>query len=202
MYGCPQHWYRGACENKLRIRQAHVETQLLRALQEAVLRPEVLDRILDQFQQQLERAHADASSLRERTGGRTRELEEELQRLTLAVAEGGHSSFLLEAIAARENELAELNDSLAHVSHGFQNSTEELREFTKQRISDLPELLSQDVPRARAQLAKHVGPITLTPTESDGSRHYQCQGQWDLLGNRGDVRMVAGGGFEPPTFAL
>ena len=192
MYGCPQHWYRGACENKLRIRQAQVETQMLRALQEAVLRPEVLDCILDEFQQQLERARADASSLRERTGGRTRELEEELQRLTLAVAEGGHSSFLLQAITARENELAELNDSLADVSHGFQNSTEELREFTRQRIFDLPELLSQDVPRARAELAKHVGPITMTPTESAGSRHYQCQGQWDLLG-KGDVRMVAGG---------
>src|SRR5438477_6726185 len=108
--------------------------------QEAVLRPEVLDCILDEFQQQLERAHADASSLRERT----RELEEEPQRLTLAVAEGGHSSFVLQAITTRENELAELNDSLADVSNGFQNSTEELREFTRQRISNLPELLSQD----------------------------------------------------------
>jgi len=163
--------------------------------------PKSLDYILDEFQQQLERAHADASSLRERTGGRTRELEEELQRLTLAVAEGGHSSFLLEAITARENELAELNDSVTHVSDGSQSSTKELREFTRQRISDLPDLLSQDVPRARAQLAKHVGPVTLTPTESEGSRHYQCQGQWDLLG-KGDVRMVAGGGFEPPTFGL
>ena len=33
MYGCPQHFYRGACANRLRIRQEYLERQLLSELQ-------------------------------------------------------------------------------------------------------------------------------------------------------------------------
>ena len=44
---------------------------------------------------------------------RKRELQQQLDRLTAAVAEGGHSSFLLDAISERERELAELEASAA-----------------------------------------------------------------------------------------
>jgi hypothetical protein len=73
------------------------------------------------------------------------------------------------------------------------------------RLASLPELLSLDVQRARGQLAQHVTQITLLPTQTQDSRYYVCRGQWNLLGSpttAGDVRMVAGGGFEPPTFGL
>ena len=82
---------------------------------------------------------------------------------------------------------------------------DELRRFALEQLSALPELLSADVGRARAELAQHVTQITMTPAETNGSQNYICQGDWSLLGNPingGDVRMVAGGGFEPPTFGL
>jgi hypothetical protein len=75
------------------------------------------------------------------------------------------------------------------------------------RLSYLPDLLSCDVPRT--ELAKHVTKVTMHPVEQNGDRHgdrhYTCEGEWNLLGNLnclGDVRLVAGGGFEPPTFGL
>ena len=80
-----------------------------------------------------------------------------------------------------------------------------LRDFATRQLAALPSLLSQDVPRARAELSRHVTGITMTPAGSEEQRHYTCQGNWDLLGTltgAGDVRMVAGGGFEPPTFGL
>jgi site-specific DNA recombinase len=205
MYGCPQHWYRGACTNGLRIRQAELESQLLSELQKALLQPAVIGHVLDQFKRQLDAAQVDLSQGRDRTAERRKELDEELARLTAAVAVSGHSATLLAAISDRERELDEIETSLRHRSRAFGTSSEELQEFAQMRLSSLPDLLSCDVPRARTELAKHVTQITMHPAEQNGDRHYTCQGEWNLLGNfncPGDVRMVAGGGFEPPTFGL
>jgi site-specific DNA recombinase len=201
MYGCPQHFYRGACSNGLRVRQECLERQLLSDLQKAVLRPEVIDYALQEFERQLGAARTHASQDRERMQRKKRELEEQLQRLTAAVAASGHSSFLLQAIAEREQELAELEQTAAACDR-VGPGTDEMRRFALEHLSALPELLSRDVSRARAELARHVTQITLTP--ADGNRHYACQGEWNLLElpKEGDVRMVAGGGFEPPTFGL
>ena len=146
----------------------------------------------------------DLSQEKERTRIRKKELDEEVTRLTTAVAESGHSPALLAAIEDREQELKEIEISFRPVDDGFGKSSEQLQQFALKRLSSLPDLLSCDVPRARAELAKHVTQITMTPTEQNGVRRYTCQGNWNLLGtlSTGDVRMVAGGGFEPPTFGL
>ena len=127
-----------------------------------------------------------------------------MQRLTAAVAESGHSSFLLQAIAEREGELAEVERLRAAAGDSVNQDQDELRRFALEQLSALPELLSADVGRARAELAQHVTQITMTPAQANGTQHYFCQGDWNLLGptKAGDVRMVAGGGFEPPTFGL
>jgi site-specific DNA recombinase len=205
MYGCPQHWYRGACTNSLRIRQTELESRLLSELQKALLQPTSIAYLLDQFKRQMDSAQVEHYQEKERAQGRRKELEEQLGRLTVAVAEGGHSAALLGAIAERERELAEIESSLTPGNSGFGKSSKELQQFALGRLSVLPDLLSCDVPRARAELAKHVSHITLAPAESSGVRYYTCQGDWNLLGTlrgQGNVRMVAGGGFEPPTFGL
>ena len=205
MYGCPQHWYRGACANKLRIRQTQLERELLSGLQEAVLEPNALDYVLQELRRQLEAAQAETSVRQERSRERKRELQQQLDRLTAAVAETGHSSVLLDAIRQREQELAELEASQVRADNRFPADSERLRQLVLDKVSRLPELLSLDVVRARAELAKHVGQITLAPAERNGRPHYLCRGDWNLLGTLdggGDVRMVAGGGFEPPTFGL
>ena len=205
MYGCPQHWYRGACTNGLRIRQAHLESQLLSELQKALLQPSAIGHVLDQFKHQLDSAQLDFSQEKERTHVRKKELDQELTRLTAAVAESGHSPTLLHAIADRERELSEIETTLRQEGDGFGKSSDELQQFALKRLCSLPDLLSCHVARARAELAKHVTQIMMHPAEQDGRRHYTAHGDWNLLGNltrSGDVRMVAGGGFEPPTFGL
>src|SRR5271166_1302885 len=205
MYGCPQHWYRGACTNGFRVRQADLESQLLGELQKALLQPAAISYVLDQFKRQLDLAEANRTQETEHIQARKRALDEELRHLTAAVAESGHSATLLHAIADREQELIEIEASLSQKDEGLGRSSEELQQFVHDQLSSLPDLLSCDVPRARAELAKHVSQITMHPTGQDGDRHYVCRGDWNLLGTltgRGDVRMVAGGGFEPPTFGL
>jgi site-specific DNA recombinase len=205
MYGCPQHFYRSTCSNDLKVRQAWLETQLLSDLQQALLQPEAIDYALQEFQRQLDSASASAGKDRERKKAHKKELEEQLQRLTTAVAQTGHSASLLQAIAEREQELAEVEKSLCQEGANGGVHSEELRRFAVARLSALPELLSSDVARARSELARHIDFVKMTPTEEDGNRRYFCEGDWNLIGSlaaTGDVRMVAGGGFEPPTFGL
>jgi site-specific DNA recombinase len=205
MYGCPQHWYRGACGNNLRIRQDQLEKQLFSELQKAVLKPDAIEYVLDQFRNQLALSHQETLKRKEQTLSRRKELEEQLQRLTLAVAESGHSSALLEAIALREQELHELTRRAHPPESPLLQDATLLRDFVTRRLADLPSLISQDAARARAKLSKHVTQVTMTPTDANGQQFYTCQGTWDLLGNldgAANVWMVAGGGFEPPTFGL
>jgi site-specific DNA recombinase len=110
MYGCPQHWYRGACPNGLRLRQSELEPQLLSQLQKAVLQPEVIHYMLEQFEHQVKTAKIGRSKDEEQARRRKTELEGQLKRLASAVAEGGHSDSLLAAIGERE--LTKTNDSL------------------------------------------------------------------------------------------
>jgi site-specific DNA recombinase len=205
MYGCPQHWYRGACGNNLRIRQDHLEKQLFSELQKAVLKHDAIDYVLDQFRSQLAMSHQDSLKRKDQALSRRKQLEEQLQRLTLAVAESGHSSALLGAIAQREQELHELSRGTHPPDSPFLQDATLLRDFVTSRLTDLPSLLCQDAARARAHLSKHVTQVTMTPTSANGRRCYTCQGTWDLLGSSAggeSVWMVAGGGFEPPTFGL
>ena len=128
-----------------------------------------------------------------------------MRRLTAAVAEAGHSTSLLGATEERERELVQVNVARKQSDKRSSANPQQLREFALERLSKLPELLSLDVQLARADLSRHVHYITLKPSESNGDRHYPCFGEWNLLGtpkSSGDVRMVAGGGFEPPTFGL
>ena len=67
--------------------------------------------------------------------------------------------------------------------------------------------------RARMQLHKHVKEIRMYSTVEDGKKFYVAEGEWFMPENENAtgawidggasmLRMVAGGGFEPPTFGL
>jgi hypothetical protein len=60
------------------------------------------------------------------------------------------------------------------------------------------------------ELEKQVKEIRILP-QTDGKKgYYVAEGRWDLLGGYGSdanladphIGLVAGGGFEPPTFGL
>ncbi len=213
-YGCPQNFYRGTCENDLRERRDWLEERLLHELQQAVLRPEAVEYAVMEFERQLKAALAKLSDDLGRMRQRKESLEAELRRLTAAVAESGHSTFLLEAIAERERELREITERLLSNGPGsVEEQVRDIRQFVSERLADLQSLLYADVATAKAELAKHVTEIRMMPQQAAGERYYVAEGNWDLLGGYPETgrarhlvgvraRMVAGGGFEPPTFGL
>src|SRR5205814_3359704 len=175
--------------------QDWLEDRLLSQLQSEVLKPEVIDYVVQEFGRQLESALQNLSGETARMREQKEKLESELRRLTAAIAEQGHSSFLLAAIAEREGKLREITDRLLSGGGGsVEAQVADIRRFVTERLSDLRKLLYSDVALARAELGKHVSEIRMEPDLTE--RHYVAKGQWNLLGGypKTDVRigLVAG----------
>ena len=215
-YGCSQHWYRGACSNNLLERQVWLEKTLLTDLQCEILKEDAVEYTIAQFGEELKKALGTLSSVLTETRGRKRSLEIELRRLTETAALTGPSAFLVEAINDREQELRQITDRLLSAGpESIDSRLAEIRLFVTKKLSDIRGLLSRqetaDPEAVRRELRKHVSEIKMTPQPGAKRPHYLAEGAWDLVGKEEgpahnaaplSIRMVAGGGFEPPTFGL
>ena len=90
-YACSRRFNRGGCQNDLYIRRDDLEELLLGKLQGELLRPEVIDYAVEEFQRQLEVALTSLSGDLGEMRQRKARLEAEISRLVSAVAEAGHS---------------------------------------------------------------------------------------------------------------
>ena len=211
-YGCPNAFNRGTCTNRLTERRDQLEQRLLSELQREVLKPEVIDYAVSEFERQLTRALQGMAGRTAQMSARKAQLETEIGRLVNAVAEQGHSSFMLSAIAEREAEVRDISEQLLAGGKGsIQQDIQGIRRYVTEQLSNLRSLLYQDVPLAKAELSKHVEHIRMD-TDPTG-QFYTVSGEWNLLGGfqtfrdprpsqNARIRMVAGAGFEPATFGL
>jgi site-specific DNA recombinase len=201
-YGCSQNFNRGACSNGLKIRLEVIERNLFSRLQSEVLTDEAINHTVREFTR---RNRDSAGRVAGEIGAlmrRQREIEQELMRFAAAIAEAGHSRFLLDAIGEREREL----DLVARKIHAGRGAVEwhpgNVRDFVTAGLKDLMGLLKADTTRARAELAKYNSEIKLLPeVDEKGTMVYYAEGKWDLFGAY-QFASVAGEGFEPSTFGL
>ena len=201
--GCSEHFNRGACANALTIRQDAIKRNFFRELQANVLTPDVIDYTIREFTHRIRELQARVPDEIVEMQTRKHELEQELTRLTAAIAHTGHSGFLLDAIAERERELHQITRRLQTAAReALEQHPGNIHEFVTSRMADLLGLPNTDAARARAKLAKHTTEIRMIPEASAGGElHYVAEGNWDFFGGA-DFVMVAGVGFEPTTFGL
>jgi site-specific DNA recombinase len=209
-YGCAQHFSRGACSNSVCIRQDKIETMLFEKLQEKILTPEVLDVIMAEFLKCLKNADDNGNDKKLYFEARIKELDAELRNLVTAIAKGKlPTSVLLESIHERESELAQLKALVNRQSKVRPAvSPEILADFARRRLLAICDLIKIDVVKAKVELGKHMSQLIMRPDVEENG--YDVDGQWDLLGehannlfpeyldNLGDVKVVPGGGVEPP----
>ncbi len=169
---------------------------------------------VEEFGRQLKTSLANLSGELAGMRERKRQLESEVHRLTKAVAEGGHSKFLLEAISERERELQGITERLLSTGAGSVDAqVSEIQQFVTERLANLRTLLYGNVELARAEFAKHVTEIRMIPHRTEQNGFYVAEGEWNLLGGYPKTgrarhlsgvraRLVAGVGFEPTTFGL
>jgi site-specific DNA recombinase len=202
-YGCSEHFNRGACDNALTIRQDVIEHNFFAELQRTVLTDEILDYTIAEVTRQIrarqKRSVDDVGSMQLRK----REIEQELMRLAAAIADSGHSRFVLDAMAERERELDQLAQRLQMVKRGdIEQHPGNIKDSVKTGLSNLLGLLNTDTARARAELAKHTTAIRMIPEKGvDGQLYFVAEGGWNVMGGT-HFGVVAGDGFEPPTFGL
>jgi uncharacterized small protein (DUF1192 family) len=95
---------------------------------------------------------------------------------------------LLAELEKRERRLEEIGDELlATDGRGIDARLTEIEVFVLGELQNIQGRLTGEIPRAKAELAKHCTEITLTP---EGNT-YKLSGEWDLVG---DVRSDGAGG--------
>jgi hypothetical protein len=157
---------------------------LLGKLQGELLRPEVIDYAVMEFQRQLEAALASLSGDLGEMRQRKNRLEAEVRRLVSAVAESGHSNAILEEIGRKEAELRGIGDRLlSSTPESIESRVGEIRMYVKSGLKDLRDVLRKDTALARTELLKHSGEIRMIPQLAAAQRFYVADGEWDLLGD-------------------
>ena len=214
-YVCSGYFNRGICTNKLYIRHDELEERLLGKLQTELLQPQAIELAIESFGRQLRSSLANMSNELTEMRSRKERLEREIRNFTQAIAESGHSKYILEEISVREKEISGItNRLLSSTPDSIQTQIEEVRRLVEGGIQNLQSLFREESPAAKQELRRHLSAVLMFPLEDGEGWYYIAEGEWNLLGTdphepkmrvvpvEGRIRMVAGGGFEPPTFGL
>jgi site-specific DNA recombinase len=199
-YGCSMHAYRGVsvCTNNLLVGRSRLEAQLLAGLQAKVLHPDVIEYTLQSFETQLLRSashRGDQSAVFQK---RVEGIEKQIRNCTDAIAEGRRYPSLMAKLSELEQDLADTKAKIASSApRTVQLQLRDTRRFVESRLRNLASLLNGEPRLVRAEIAKHVSKITLTPE----GRTYVASGSWNLLGNVA-VTMVPGARIELATPAF
>jgi site-specific DNA recombinase len=208
-YGCPGHRYRGVCTNSVTIRRDVLESQLLAAITERVLRPDILEYAIEHVSEKFEQ---DCIAYRDKARGviaSAPKLNKELHRLqTLAsnlvqaIAEYGHrkSPTLLTELSDVEVKIELIAEDLKQPGlPAPQASPQQIRDFVQENVRHLEAILAEDRSLARQILRKHIRRIVLSPKfDPDGNVLSITAGDVDIFSRDTDVLLlVPGDGIEP-----
>jgi len=101
-YGCPQHFNRGACTNGLKERADFLEKQLLSELQNAVLRPDAVEYVVQEFERNLQSSLAGLDNKIGRMSQRAEELKQEIASAVTNLIACNNNPALVQAINTRQ----------------------------------------------------------------------------------------------------
>jgi hypothetical protein len=117
-------------------------------------------------------------------------IEEELVRLSTAIASGGELAALLDAVRKREERRRRLQAEMMSLDGLVRVSALDLRRLERairERFDDWHGLMEREVDHARRALsAALVGRLVFTPRSEGDTRYYEFVGRWSI------GRVVAG----------
>jgi len=176
------------------------------------LQPEAIEYAVQEFERQLQSSLVGLDSKLGRMRQRAAELQHEIGNLAATAAQCGPTPALVKEINARQQGLDDITRQLLSAEpDSISCEIGRIRQFVTGQLGNIRQLLVLDVQKAKAELEKHVTSIRMVPQMEGKKGYYIAEGEWNLLGGYGEeagnsatkrIRMVAGGGFEPPTFGL
>jgi site-specific DNA recombinase len=213
-YGCHAHKHNGMCGNKLMIRQDRLEEQVLDAIGQRSLNPSALGNVVKRCEEELKKRLADM----ERQGSlmTVESLRGDLEdrkrwqaKVIEAIETAGDINVLTERLRTLAAEIKNIQQTIA----GFRPvnpdiAVGEIRGHVTRTVLGLRQSLAigagrNDVARAKAAIAKHIGKLVLTPATRDGRSVYRVTGNITLPDSeKCRMQVVARDGIERHYTAL
>jgi DNA invertase Pin-like site-specific DNA recombinase len=203
---------RGTCDNRLTIPRAEVETRVLRALQDKLMRHDFFEEFCREFAKEMNRLR---SEQRAALTGAKRELERtrrEIQKLIQAIKDGMYSPAVKAEMIALEDRQQSLVKQVETAHEPTPLLHPSMADLYRTKVEQLAESLQRADGRLEASetLRGLIDAIVLTPEK--GQLRIELRGNLAALltvaqqtkrsPETGDllvsVQMVAGAGFEPP----
>lgn len=189
-YGCARHHESGTCSNKATIRADVLEQRVIAALSQNLLSEDLREELVRELWNHLrEASKAAATRLSSEGSDRTqmeadrKSLVAQIDNITKAIKESGHSRWLLEELRELDAKVSHLDEALAALAvPPSKNITEdELREFLESATLRFEEILSSEPEVLRNELRRRITSITLMPTVDEQGPLYKVTGDVDLF---------------------
>ena len=215
-YGCATHREKGTCANGRQISADILERRVLSGIEERLSNPDMLMEFVSEFYRELDRLRA-ASEKEDAGVKRTvHQLNQRIDRIVIAIAEGTDTPALRQALLRLESEKAQTERKTKSTRRAYNiKSPSNLEKIYADKIENLQSTLN-----AKSEIKNEAIPIfrnlidriILHPGQGRGKMSIEIYGEpsaFFLLGhecqNAADDRMikvVAGEGLEPPTRGL
>jgi site-specific DNA recombinase len=221
---------RGFCTNHLRIARQEVEARVLHALREKLLRRDLFEEFCQEFTREMNRLRMAQSAGTTAAESELRRVETQIGKLIQAIKDGVSGTVVKAELLALDAQREQLRARLAQAEAPMPLLHPNMADLYREKVMRLEKALTHEDSRAGATevLRGLLDAIVLTPT-ADGLQ-IELQGNLAAMlraakAQKGDghvppfagllgttpstdedevvrILMVAGGGFEPPTFGL
>ena len=219
-YACSNHVMTGSCSNGRSIRRQELEARMLAGLRDRLMAPEIAAEAMRAYAEETNRLNRERRLSSESDRRTLADVQKKIAEIVSVIENGGSSRPLmtrLRELEAKEDELAE---RLSRAPTDIPDIHPNVADIYRRKVERLAEALRNPQDRAEAAdaIRSLIERITLTPGPKRGEIAATLQGDFGTIldwtarqsqKNKTDtpaagvsVSVVAGGGFEPPTFRL
>jgi DNA invertase Pin-like site-specific DNA recombinase len=197
-YGCPTSWRHGltACTNRLTIRAKVADATLVAGLRAELLKPETLQAVTESLAAALNAVIDDRPKQREALARAIAESERKLRHLIDAIEGGSATPAILQAVSAREAELARLRAEEDGLNEPLDEKLAVIPSWVRQQLEDTASLLTDTPEKTKTAFRRMGVSFRLFPVHDEGQRPFlRAEAQTD-------VARAISGQFSVSTSAL
>ncbi|MFO1097882.1 MAG: recombinase family protein [Xanthobacteraceae bacterium] len=217
-YACSNHVMNGSCANGRSITRAALEARMLEGLRARLLAPEIAAEAMRAYAEETNRLNRERRAGSEADRKTLADVEKKLKEIVTVIEDGGYSRPLMMRLRELEAKQDELTERLSRAPMDIPDIHPNVAGIYRRKVERLAEALRhpQERDEAAEAIRALIDYITLTPGPRRGEINATLHGdlgtilEWtaqkaNTPGRNGagvSVSVVAGGGFEPPTFRL
>ena len=181
-FGCTTHAQRGAsvCDNAQTVSERRAVAAIIGALRLALAEPGLVRRFTDGFTQKLNELYGGVDAGREALDKKIRAAEQQARRLVEGIANHGYSDTIGQLLREAEGQLGGLKQQRSSLDQNLPGKILPHPTVIESYLNDLLGVLEVDPTRGRELLAKHLGPVVMTPEQSGTERFYRATGAFNL----------------------